>query len=442
MDFLRLLLFLPATACFFGIAVYFSLARRTSTFWIMTILSFILMLYFGADAIYVFPGRSTDTVVYSHLVSIFTGPCVIPLFWLYFNRLYNRKHFRPVHFLWIVLPFSLFFSCLSLTGVMGQDQVAQFLSRLYTEGPGVAQEYKGSLEWDYFLWASLGYRIVVAVEFASCFIYLICFLVRNRISFVSVWNYFRKGEKAPVIELSLSTMILAAIYILSKVLFFKDIFDSYLWVGVAQSLLVTTWYFAFMFCSLLGEKKTVSFVETRHVMFYNYNDRIKGPVVEIMMDELLEECDTSMKVRLKKKLDDALSINSFKPQSSMETVREKLRSPVAAGSWDDSLMARFHALMVRDRLFLQPSLSLGDVAGRLHTNKTYISKLVNNNYGVSFPDLLNALRVDYAQEYLLSHREARQEEVAKACGFLSASTFNNIFRKVAGVTPKMWLASQ
>ena len=149
-----------------------------------------------------------------------------------------------------------------------------------------------------------------------------------------------------------------------------------------------------------------------------------------------------MKVRLKKKLDDALSINSFKPQSSMETVREKLRSPVAAGSWDDSLMARFHALMVRDRLFLQPSLSLGDVAARLHTNKTYISKLVNNNYGVSFPDLLNALRVDYAQEYLLSHREARQEEVAKACGFLSASTFNNIFRKVAGVTPKMWLAGK
>lgn len=441
MDFLRLLLFLPATACFLGIAFLLSVSRRTSTFWILVTLSFILMLYFAADAIYVFPGRTTDTVVYSHLVSIFSGPCVIPLFWLYFNQLYNHKRFRPVHFLWIVLPFSLFFSCLSLTGVMGQEQVAQFLQRLYTEGPGVAQEYKGQFEWYYFLWASLGYRIVVAVEFAAGFAYLVYFLIRERISIVSVWRYLRNGERARVIELQLSTMILAAIYILSKVFFFKDIFDSYPWVGVAQSLLVTTWYIAFMFCSLLGEKKTVSLVEARHVMFYNYNDRIKGPVVEIMMEELLEECDFGMMVRLRKKLDEALNINSFKPQSSMETVKEKLRGPVA-GTWDDSLIARFHSLMVRDRLFLQPSLSLGEVASRLHTNKTYISKLVNNTYGVSFPDFLNALRIDYAQEYLLSHREARQDDVAKASGFLSASTFNNIFKKVTGVTPKMWLASQ
>jgi AraC-like DNA-binding protein len=441
MDFLRLLLFLPATACFLGIALIFFVSRRTSTFWILATLSFILMLYFAADAIYVFPGRSTETVVYSHLVSIFSGPCVIPLFWLYFNQLYNHKRFRPVHFLWIVVPFSLFFSCLSLTGVMGQEQVAQFLQRLYTEGPGVAQEYKGQFEWDYFLWASLGYRIVVAVEFAAGFAYLVYFLIRERISIVSVWRYFRNGERTRVIELQLSTMILAAIYILSKVFFFKDIFDSYPWVGVAQSLLVTTWYMAFMFYSLFGEKKTVSFVESQHVMFYNYNDRIKGPVVEIMMEELLEECDFGMMVRLRKKLDEALNINSFKPQSSMETVKEKLRGPVA-GTWDDSLMARFHLLMVRDRLFLQPSLSLGEVASRLHTNKTYISKLVNNTYGVSFPDFLNALRIDYAQEYLLSHREARQEDVAKASGFLSASTFNNIFKKVTGVTPKMWLASQ
>ena len=413
MDFLRLLLFLPATACFLGIALIFFVSRRTSTFWILATLSFILMLYFAADAIYVFPGRSTETVVYSHLVSIFSGPCVIPLFWLYFNQLYNHKRFRPVHFLWIVVPFSLFFSCLSLTGVMGQEQVAQFLQRLYTEGPGVAQEYKGQFEWDYFLWASLGYRIVVAVEFAAGFAYLVYFLIRERISIVSVWRYFRNGERTRVIELQLSTMILAAIYILSKVFFFKDIFDSYPWVGVAQSLLVTTWYMAFMFYSLLGEKKTVSFVESQHVMFYNYNDRIKGPVVEIMMEELLEECDFGMMVRLRKKLDEALNINAFKPQSSMETVKEKLRGPVA-GTWDDSLMARFHSLMVRDCLFLQPSLSLGEVASRLHTNKTYISKLVNNTYGVSFPDFLNALRIDYAQEYLLSHREARQEDVAKA----------------------------
>ena len=441
MELLRLLLFLPATACFMGMLVHGLSARRTSTFWLLTALSFVLMLYFTADAIYVFPGRSTYTVVNSHLISIISGPAVIPLLWLYFIKLNRRERFHPAQFIWVLIPVSLFFASLSLTRVMGQDAVASFLQRLYEEGPGIAAEYTGRLEWDYYMWASLGYRIVVGAEFAAAFAYLVYFIVREKITFVSIWRFFRKGESVRVMELQMSIMALAALYIVSKVFFFKNVFDAHPWVGVAQALLITAWYLLFMLCSLLGEKRTVSHVQTQHIMFYNYNDRIKGPVVEIMLEELLEECDFEMLVRLRKKLDGALNISTFKPRSSIETVKEKLQVS-ASGSWDDSLMARFHTLMVRERLFLQPSLGLGDVADRLHTNKTYVSKLVNNTYGVSFPDLLNALRIDYAQEYLLSHRDARQEDVAKASGFLSASTFNIIFKKVTGVTPKMWLASQ
>ena len=102
---------------------------------------------------------------------------MIPLFWLYYYKLNRRTRFHPVQFIWVLIPFSLLFATLSLTGVMGRESVAQFLQRLYTEGPGVAAEYKGRWEWDYFLWASLGYRIVVAAEFAVGFIYLIFFVV-------------------------------------------------------------------------------------------------------------------------------------------------------------------------------------------------------------------------------------------------------------------------
>ena len=108
---------------------------------------------------------------------------------------------------------------------------------------------------------------------------------------------------------------------------------------------------------------------------------------------------------------------------------------------DDSLRARFQHLMQEEKLFLSPSLTLTDVADRLRSNKTYISKMVNTTYNLGFPELLNTLRVDYAQQYILSHRGAHQEEIAKACGFLSASSFNNTFKRVTGTTPKVWLAS-
>ncbi len=97
--------------------------------------------------------------------------------------------------------------------------------------------------------------------------------------------------------------------------------------------------------------------------------------------------------------------------------------------------------MIDQQLFLQPSLTLEDVAKRMGTNKTYVSKLVNNTYNQGFPELLNTLRIDYAEQYLLNHREAKQKDVAAACGFLSASAFNSTFKKVTGLTPKMWLNS-
>lgn len=111
-------------------------------------------------------------------------------------------------------------------------------------------------------------------------------------------------------------------------------------------------------------------------------------------------------------------------------------------SWDgNSLLSRFQHLMLDTQIFLQPRLTLGDVAELLGTNKTYISKLVNTTYNLSFPELINTLRVDYAEQYILAHRDAHQDEIATACGFLSASSFNNTFKIITGVTPRIWVAS-
>ena len=194
-----------------------------------------------------------------------------------------------------------------------------------------------------------------------------------------------------------------------------------------------------MLGSLLGEKDRVTLIQSRHIMFYNYNPAIKNVIVEIMMEELLDEASQDSLLRFRDLLSERIHTDSVEAKD-ITTVKEHLQS-ATKGSWDDSLSAKFHALMFKEQLFLQPSLSLADVALRLHTNKTYVSKLVNNTYNLGFPELLNTLRVDYAQRYLLENPDARQEEVAKACGFLSASSFNNIFKKLTGMTPKVWIVS-
>lgn len=107
----------------------------------------------------------------------------------------------------------------------------------------------------------------------------------------------------------------------------------------------------------------------------------------------------------------------------------------------DLLPARFEQLVIAEKAYLEPHLTLRSLAARLYSNKTYISRLVNDRYGMPFPDLISQLRVEFARQYLADHPDAHQDEVARASGFASATTFNSVFTKVTGVTPKRWTAT-
>ena len=109
---------------------------------------------------------------------------------------------------------------------------------------------------------------------------------------------------------------------------------------------------------------------------------------------------------------------------------------------EDTLRIKFEDLIVSEQLFLKQGVRLADIATMLDTNRTYVSRLVNNTYNMSFSDYINTLRIDYAEQYLLHHRDAKQSDIAAACGFPNASAFNNVFKKITGVTPKIWLATK
>ncbi|MCR5003201.1 MAG: helix-turn-helix transcriptional regulator [Bacteroidales bacterium] len=106
---------------------------------------------------------------------------------------------------------------------------------------------------------------------------------------------------------------------------------------------------------------------------------------------------------------------------------------------NSSLKEKFEKEFVEGRMYLISGLTLVDLAGRLGTNKTYLSRMVNKEYGKSFTDFLSEKRIEYAKEYLLQNRYAGQVIAAQICGFPSAQSFNMTFKKLTGMTPKVWL---
>lgn len=436
---LVLILFFPAAVCVFWFFTNIYLARRTSTFWIMQCLTIALVFYFLADGCYATPGIAPEVLVYSRLFTDGAGPCLIPLIWMYFYKVRHRKPLKPFQLLWIVAPVSLLIAGIIFTEISDKAVIARFLSELFTIGSSCVIDYKGTTLWHFYIWTRVVFMIVIGIEFLAAFAYLLRYVIKEKVHFSNLWNFLFKGGSIKVAELQLYNLLVIGIYIVAKLIFLKGFLDTHIWVSIIMAFVVSFGYGSLMFCSLFSEKDAITLVQAKHVMFFNYNPSIKGPVIEIMLEELLEEADQDILVRLKEKLGDSVQTESV-TQKGINAVKEQLYSKVT-GTWDDSLMSRFQTLMLNEQLFLQPSLSLNDVADRLRTNKTYVSKMVNNTYNMGFPELLNTLRVDYAQQYLLNHYDAKQEEIAKACGFLSASSFNNIFKKITGVTPKVWLVS-
>lgn len=101
--------------------------------------------------------------------------------------------------------------------------------------------------------------------------------------------------------------------------------------------------------------------------------------------------------------------------------------------WRENLLA----LMDNDQPWLEPELTLAELAHRLRTNTSLLSHVINTGCGQNFNDFVNSYRVAEAQRKLQDPRLAHYSLVGIALesGFNSKSTFNRVFKKLTGRTP-------
>ncbi len=96
--------------------------------------------------------------------------------------------------------------------------------------------------------------------------------------------------------------------------------------------------------------------------------------------------------------------------------------------------------MQAGQYYLQPNLTLAQLANATALSPTYLSQVINQGFGQNFYDFVNTFRIKAAQQLLASPRHAHLTVLAIAldCGFQSKSTFNKAFKKVTGTTPSAY----
>lgn len=94
-----------------------------------------------------------------------------------------------------------------------------------------------------------------------------------------------------------------------------------------------------------------------------------------------------------------------------------------------------------EKQYLADQITINDIAERLGTDRRYLSRFINERYGINFSRWISELRIEEAKRLMEAKSEVSLEWVALQTGFSSLSYFSKVFSQVVGVSPKKWRAS-
>lgn len=110
----------------------------------------------------------------------------------------------------------------------------------------------------------------------------------------------------------------------------------------------------------------------------------------------------------------------------------------AAAPTNTDYRAMLEAWLEQNKPYLNPDFQLIDLRQVLPLNRTYLSQFINAEYGCSFYQWVNGLRISEAKRLMTEQPELKMQDVAKRCGFSSRSVFTQVFTRETGVAPSEW----
>lgn len=147
---------------------------------------------------------------------------------------------------------------------------------------------------------------------------------------------------------------------------------------------------------------------------------------------------TAVMIRQKRSLRLAHGHLSYRIRQFLDTGQSEISETVSPGNdTKNEILQRLKEINDEQRVFVRKDLSLNELATMLHTNKTYLSEIINRQFGMNFNDYINQLRITEACRIIMDPDSVRlsYDQIAEQCGFSSKSTFYAAFKKVTGMSP-------
>ncbi len=104
-------------------------------------------------------------------------------------------------------------------------------------------------------------------------------------------------------------------------------------------------------------------------------------------------------------------------------------------------MTTLQKIMEKEKLFLNPSLKLGDIVKHTDIKQKTISTVLNQHMGTTFNEFVNGYRIEMFKSRLLEENSSNLTitGIAFECGFNSQATFQRAFKSITQLSPSEFI---
>ncbi len=167
-------------------------------------------------------------------------------------------------------------------------------------------------------------------------------------------------------------------------------------------------------------------------------------------DLMLKLKDYEKQVKTTKIKKDTLKTSNVKPiieESKVATTEEESKTNLEDNSYiiDDEkveeILSKINKLEEK-KYYLRQDCTLHNMAKKLKTNTSYLSKIINTHLDKSFSTYINELRINYVAIELKNNKRLRSysiKGVAEEVGYKNGDSFARAFKAFTGITPSVYI---
>lgn len=105
---------------------------------------------------------------------------------------------------------------------------------------------------------------------------------------------------------------------------------------------------------------------------------------------------------------------------------------------NDLMYCKLCRYVEENKPFLNPDYTLESLSRALISNKSYISRVINDGSGLNFCQLMNRYRVNFARQLFQDNPDLKVKDLSEMSGFNSQVSFNMAFKLFYESTPGLW----